>query len=112
MDLVSNKLDHPMDPIVKIIQEKSYGSSKEKSLGRVISQESSAVEVLHIDFIFGDQPLRISDCDQVMQILQLIIQLSVQAKSDHQLLQYLQSTSSWRNGSIKMSNPCKEIKDR
>ena len=54
-DQVSEKIEHPLDPIVRSLPENSIGSSKIKSIVPVVSQEDQVVAIPHIDFIFRDQ---------------------------------------------------------
>lgn len=74
-----------MDLIVQLIPKEPYGSSKEKSIILLMLQENPAIEVPPIKFSLGDQPLKINDCDLVMEILNPIIQPEYQ----HQLQRLL-----------------------
>ena len=55
LDLVSNRSNYPMDPIVMPIPKEPLISFENKSIVPVVSQEDPSIEIPHIDFIFGDE---------------------------------------------------------
>ena len=51
---VNKKIEHLVDPIVMPLLENPIDSSAIKTIVPVVSHEDQVVEVLHIDFIFGN----------------------------------------------------------
>lgn len=73
----------------------------------MVLKEDPVIEVLYIDFIFGNQQWVFKDCVQIVQIKELqhqSAQVLVQAKSDHQTKQYLKS--SWSKRLSEAYKPC------
>ena len=53
--MVSKENEHQLDPTVIPLSENPIGTSENKSIIAMGSQEDPSIEVPYIDFIFGDQ---------------------------------------------------------
>lgn len=60
--------DQLMNHITSPLPEEPIESSEENTIGQEIAKEEKVIEVTHIDFIFGNQPLKLEDYMQMAQI--------------------------------------------
>ena len=67
LDMVHGETDHLMDLIASLLPEKSISSSTEKAIDCEVVKDQ-IIEVLHIDFIFGDRLSFSEDCDPLVKI--------------------------------------------
>lgn len=117
MDLIYKRPSNSLN-LTSVLKEQ--GKSLEyNSIVQVVLKEDPVIEVLYIDFIFGNQQRVFKDCVQIVQIEEFkdcvkivqieelqnqSVQACVQAKSDHQTKQYLKS--SWSKRLSEAYKPC------
>ena len=78
-----------MDPIASPPLENQIKPSDEKTIDQEIVKEDHIIEVLHIDFVFGDQPLLLEDSKQmILQNLKHLMVVSHIQAYFHFLKQY------------------------
>ena len=67
--LMGNKLNHQLD--LPVVTNAPHRTSEDNYTVQLVSKEDQVGKVPHIDFIFGDLPLILEDCMQMVQIQEL-----------------------------------------
>ena len=115
LNVVNQELDQPVDFIICSIPKEPIKSLKEQAIVSKVDKEDQIVEIPHIDFIFGNQPLISKYCVQLVQINDLqyvIVRSHIRVESKRQKNHHLQSTSKCLKRSNQASKPCQEQEDQ
>ena len=108
-DQVSKKIEHPVDSIVMPLLENPIGSLEIKSIVPVVSHEDQIVDILLIDFIFGDQRWMVNVHDLLVcrkQLKLLMVRSHIGAQCRSQKKRYFRSTFSRRKRLRQTSKSC------
>ena len=85
--MVDRESDHLMGLFVDPLPKEQVESPKKKNIVPEIAKEDLIIEVIHIDFIFGDRPFPLGECVQMASIQELkhhFIWACIIAKSSRQ----------------------------